>query len=86
MIPGEINSEIAQIWDSFWNEGLLSLLSIVLVVLILVGLVKLIIKGPAKNPTWKGIIISALIGLLPLYLVLCFLGWMGAERQSDDTL
>lgn len=38
------------------------------------------IKNAAKNlPTWEGIIISALLGMLPLYLILCFFGWMGEE-------
>lgn len=62
------------------------LLAIIIMVLLLVGLVKLFIKGAAKNPTWKGIIISALVGLLPLYLIFCFLGWMGEERRPNDTL
>lgn len=36
------------------------------------------IKHKAQNtPTWEGIIISTLIGLLPLYLILCFFGYMG---------
>ena len=58
------------------------LMSILMIVLI-VGIIKLIAKGPANNPTWKGIIISALFGLLPLYLIFCFLGWMGEERNKD---
>jgi len=33
-----------------------------------------------NNPTWKGIIISALLGCLPFYLILCFIGIMGEER------
>ncbi|MBQ3382059.1 MAG: hypothetical protein IJG54_01835 [Bacteroidales bacterium] len=40
------------------------------------------IKNAAKNlPTWEGIIISALLGMLPLYLILCFFGWMGEESD-----
>jgi hypothetical protein len=35
-----------------------------------------------NTPTWKGIIISAILGMLPLYLVLCFFGIMGEE--NDD--
>jgi len=62
------------------------LISMIIMVLLLVGLLMLIIKGPANNPTWKGIIISALVGLLPLYLIFCFLGWMGEERRPNDTL
>ena len=33
------------------------------------------------NPTFKGIIISLIFGLLPPYLILCFFGLMGEERQ-----
>lgn len=43
---------------------------------------KAISNGPVNNPTWEGIIISALIGMLPLYLILCFLGYMGEERDN----
>lgn len=37
-----------------------------------------------NTPTWKGIIISALLGALPFYLVMCFFGWMGEERNRYD--
>ena len=50
--------------------------------LVLIGIA--IYHGPQKNPTWKGIIISALLGLLVFYLILCFLGWMGEERNRND--
>lgn len=50
-------------------------------VLIIIGIIKVISKGPSNNPTWKGIIISAIFGMLPLYLICCFLGWMGEERN-----
>ena len=33
-----------------------------------------------KDPTWKGIIISTLFGMLPLYLIFCYLGLMGKTR------
>ena len=39
--------------------------------------------GLGKNmPTWKGIIISAILGLLVLYLVCCFFGLMGEEQKK----
>lgn len=44
------------------------------------GVVKKIIDKSRNTPTWEGIIISAIIGLLPLYLVLCFLGYMGEYK------
>jgi len=37
-----------------------------------------------NTPTWEGIIISALLGMLPLYLVLCFFGIMGKDDKDDD--
>ena len=56
---------------------------LILLILVIVGAIKLITKGPSNNPTWRGIIISALIGMLPLYLVLCFLGAMGEDRMNN---
>jgi len=43
-------------------------------------IVKIIMAGIPNTPTWKGIIISALLGMLPLYLVLCFFGVMGEDK------
>lgn len=40
-------------------------------------------QGGTNNPTWRGIIISALLGMLPLYLILCFFGVMGEERDYE---
>ncbi len=44
-------------------------------------IVKIIKAGIPNSPTWKGIIISALLGMLPLYLVLCFFGVMGEDKS-----
>ncbi len=44
-------------------------------------IIKIIKAGIPNTPTWKGIIISALLGLLPLYLVLCFFGVMGEDKS-----
>ena len=44
-------------------------------------IVKIIMAGIPNAPTWKGIISSALIGKLPLYLVLCFFGVMGEDKS-----
>ncbi len=54
---------------------------VILAIVIIVGIIKAIFRGPVNNPTWKGIIISALLGLLPMYLICCFLGWLGEERD-----
>ena len=56
-------------------------------ILFILGIVLLIISaicdGGKNNPTWTGIIISALLNMLVLYLVLCFLGIMGEERNRN---
>ena len=58
----------------------------IVLILVVIGFCALFISvlNNAENrntPTWKGIIISALLGCLPLYLVLCFFGLMG-ERKN----
>ena len=35
-----------------------------------------------NRPTWKGSIIRALLGILPFYLVMCFLGIWGEEEDK----
>ena len=64
-------------------------LSIFLIIFVaIVGSIYLIVNiikaGIPNTPTWKGIIISALLGMLPLYLVLCFFGVMGEDRTTSD--
>lgn len=34
-----------------------------------------------NRPTWKGTIISFVIGALPIYLLLCLMGVMGEKRE-----
>ena len=57
----------------------------VLVALVIIGI--MIVKATGRpimnKPTWKGGIISALVGLLPLYLLLCLFGFMGKEREIE---
>ena len=64
----------------------MSVVSAILTMVLLGGVIYLIGKafsiGPQKNPTWEGIIISALIGMLPLYLILCYFGYMGDDRNN----
>ena len=57
-------------------------------ILLLIALAIVVIYIPLKiigwsrsNPTLKGVIISLILGLLPLYLILCFFGIMGEPRQ-----
>ena len=61
------------------TPGLILLLIILGVCVLLFLAIK---YGGRNNPTWTGIIVSAIFGLLPLYLVLCFFGLMGEERQD----
>lgn len=49
---------------------------------ILFALVLIVTAVSDRNrPTWKGAIISFVIGLLPFYLLLCLLGVMGKKKQ-----
>ena len=63
---------------------LISLVILALVIWGIVGLIKAIINGARNSPTWKGIIISAIFGLLPFYLIMCFFGWAGESREEDE--
>lgn len=61
----------------------------IMIFLIIIGMVLLLsaaIKGARNQPTMKGVIISLIIGMLPLYLILCFFGVMGEERNRFDRL
>ena len=57
--------------------------AMVLVVLAIKAVIQSIIKGAQNKPTWKGIIISAFFGVLPLYLIFCFLGLMGEDSGNN---
>ena len=50
----------------------------------MVWVFKLIIRSATNMPTWTGIIISAIVGMLPLYLILCFFGIMGEARNASS--
>lgn len=58
-----------------------------IMLLMIIGVIALIvsaIKNSKNQPTMKGVIISLIFGLLPLYLILCILGIMGEERNKFD--
>ncbi|MBQ5784663.1 MAG: hypothetical protein IIW11_06765 [Bacteroidales bacterium] len=58
-----------------------------IMLLMIIGVIALIvsaIKNSKNQPTMKGVIISLIFGLLPLYLILCVLGIMGEERNKFD--
>ena len=48
--------------------------------LFIVWLILAICGMSRSNPTLLGIVVSLLIGMLPLYLILCFFGLMGERR------
>ena len=50
----------------------------------MVMLMKALGRSVLNKPTWVGGIVSALLGLLPLYLLLCLFGFMGKEREEID--
>ena len=52
----------------------------VLFAMLICKVIKAIIQGGNNVPTWRGIIISAMLGVLPLYLFLCWIGKMGDTR------
>ena len=60
------------------------IIATVLVALAIAGIMVLKAIGrPIMNkPTWKGGIISFFVGMLPIYLLLCFFGFMGEEREE----
>lgn len=56
-----------------------------IMLLMVIGVIALIvsaIKNSKNQPTMKGVIISLIFGLLPLYLILCICGIMGEERNK----
>ena len=49
-----------------------------------VMLLKALGRPILNKPTWKACIISAVIGLLPIYLLLCLFGVMGEKRKDPE--
>ena len=62
-------------------EGLFGILFVIGVIYLVVWAIKAIIRSATNVPTWEGIIISAILGMLPFYLFLCFFGIMGESRN-----
>lgn len=56
---------------------------ILIIIALLIGFARLIAHARWNRPTWKGIIISAILGALPLYLFLCLIGVMGDDDYDD---
>lgn len=62
-------------------EGLFMFFFAIGMAWLIIWAIKAIINSATNVPTWEGIIISALLGCLPIYLFLCFFGIMGEERK-----
>ena len=61
-------------------EALLPLFAIIMIIALLGLIMQIIISSASSNPTWHGVIISAILGMLPLYLILCWFGFMEKKR------
>lgn len=57
---------------------------ILIIVVIALVAVAVAVKGAWNQPTMKGVIISLIIGMLPLYLILCIFGVMGDKRDKAN--
>lgn len=64
-------------------EVILFVLYILGLLYLFVWFIKAIIRSATNLPTWSGIIISAFLGILPLYLILCYFGIMGEKRNES---
>lgn len=62
-------------------ESLLTILFAIGFIYLVIWVIKALIRSAANMPTWEGIIISAILGMLPLYLILCYFGIMGEKRD-----
>ena len=62
-------------------ESLLTILFAIGFIYLAIWVIKALIRSATNMPTWEGIIISAIIGMLPLYLILCYFGIMGEKRD-----
>jgi hypothetical protein len=64
-------------------EALFGILFIIGVIYLVIWAIKAIIRSATNVPTWEGIIISAILGMLPFYLFLCFFGIMGESQNKS---
>ncbi len=64
-------------------EGLLYILYVLGILYLFIWAIKAIIRSATNLPTWSGIIISAILGMLPLYLILCYFGIMGEKGNES---
>lgn len=55
-----------------------------ILIIVVIAFVAVAVKGAWNQPTMKGVIISLIIGMLPLYLILCIFGVMGDKRDKAN--
>ena len=60
-----------------------SLIVVVLIFIVIIEIIKWLISCASNVPSWMGVIFSFGLGVLPLYLILCFFGVMGDKRDKD---
>ena len=63
---------------------MISAWEIMILIIVVIALVAVAVKGAWNQPTMKGVIISLIIGMLPLYLILCIFGVMGDKRDKAN--
>ena len=64
--------------------AMISAWEIMILIIVVIALVAVAVKGAWNQPTMKGVIISLIIGMLPLYLILCIFGVMGDKRDKAN--
>ena len=52
------------------------------IVIFVIWAIMAIIGSSNSNPTLLGVVVSLMLGVLPLYLILCFFGIMGEPREK----
>ena len=50
----------------------------------LVMLLKALGRNVMNKPSWVGVVVTALVGLLPFYLLLCLFGFLGKQREEPE--
>lgn len=60
---------------------MLALLIMITLIITPIYLLLALIGLSRSNPTLTGVVVSLVIGMLPLYLILCFFGIMGEPRN-----
>ena len=52
------------------------------IVIFVIWAIMAIIGSSNSNPTLLGVVVCLMLGVLPLYLILCFFGIMGEPREK----